>query len=255
MTPTSVGMRCPACAGEKTKVRNRRSIQRSTEPVVTNTLMAINGVVFLAEVSSGSGLTNTGVGGTLLEKGLLWGPDISVQHQYYRLLTAGFLHLSLQHILFNMLFLFFVGRQLESAIGRLNFTAVYFASLLAGSFGALLFQPLIPEAGASGALFGLLGALIVVARARGIPIWNSGLGLTLVLNIVFSLTVSDVSIAAHIGGFFGGLICGAAIVELGERRSRPQAALAACVLVAVVSVAGAIAVAGSTGLTPGGLKL
>jgi membrane associated rhomboid family serine protease len=255
MTPTSVGMRCPACAGEKTKVRNTRAIQRSSEPVVTNTLMAINGIVFLAEVSSGTVLTGTNPGGTLLAKGVLFGPAISVQHQFYRLLTAGFLHLSLQHILFNMLFLFFVGRQLEPAIGRVNFAAVYFASLLAGSFGALLFQPLVPEAGASGALFGLLGALIVVARDRGIPIWSSGLGLTLVLNIVFSLTVSDVSIAAHIGGFFGGLICGVAIVELGERRRRPQAALAACVLVAVVSVAGAIAVAGSTGLTPGGLKL
>ena len=255
MTPTSVGMRCPACAGEKTKVRNYRSIQRSSEPVVTQALMAINGIVFLTEVSSGTQLTGTGLGGTVLAKGVLFGPAISVQHQYYRLLTAGFIHLSLQHILFNMLFLYFVGRDLELAIGRVNFVAVYFASLLAGSFGALLFQPLIPEAGASGALFGLLGALIVIARDRGIPIWSSGLGITLVLNIVFSLTVSNVSIAAHIGGFFGGVICGAAIIELGEKRGRPQAALAACVLVAAVSVAAAIAVAGSTGLTPGGLKL
>jgi membrane associated rhomboid family serine protease len=248
-------MRCPACAGEKTKVRTRRSITRSTEPVVTYTLMALNGIVYLAEVSSGSALTNSSTLGTLLTKGWLDGPDISIHHQYYRLLTSGFLHLSLQHILFNMLFLFFVGRDLETAVGRLNYVAVYFASLLAGSFGALLFQPGIPGAGASGALFGLLGALIVIARDRGIPIWSSGLGITLVLNIAFSLTVSNISLGAHIGGFIGGLICGAAIVELAERRRMPRAALAVCVVVAVVGVAGAIAVAGSTGLTPNGLKL
>ncbi|HWC87742.1 MAG TPA: rhomboid family intramembrane serine protease [Solirubrobacteraceae bacterium] len=218
--------------------------------------MAVNGIVYLAEASSGSALsTSNSTAGTLLTKGVLYGPAISVNHQYYRLVTSGFLHLSLQHILFNMLFLYFIGRQLEPAIGRLNFSAVYLASLLAGSFGALLFRPDTPSAGASGALFGLLGALIIIAHDRRIPIWSSGLGITLVINIVFSLAVPNISLGAHIGGLVGGALCGAAIVELGEHRRMPQAALAVCVLVAAVSVAAAIAVAGSTGLTPNGLKL
>jgi len=173
MTPTSVGMRCPECSREKTKVRTARTLQRASEPIVTYTLIAVCALAYLAEGSSGASLTGTGASGTLLTKGWLDGPDVSVHHQYYRLLTSGFLHLDFEHILFNMIFLFFIGRMLEPAIGRLNFAAVYLASLFAGAFGALLFQPQIPTVGASGAAFGVLGALMVVARDRRIPIWSS----------------------------------------------------------------------------------
>jgi membrane associated rhomboid family serine protease len=253
MTPTSVGMRCPECAREKTKVRTARTIQRGDEPVVTYTLIAVCVIAFIAEGSTAwtlSGAPNS----KLFFDGALFGPSISVSHQYYRLVTSGFLHLNLLHILFNMVFLYYVGMLLEPAIGRLNFGVVYFVSLLAGSFGALLFQPGV-TAGASGAEFGVLGAMMVVAHDRRIPIWASGLGVTLVVNIVFSLTVSDISIGGHIGGFVGGLACGWAIVHLGERRGNRTAALAICALVAVASVAGALAVAGGTGLTPNGLTI
>ena len=92
-----------------------------------------------------------------------------------------------------MLSLWFVGQVLEPAIGRVNFAAVYLASLFAGSFGALLFQPNAVTVGASGAIFGIFGALIVVARARGIPIWQSGLGPCLVLNLLFSVSFRGIS--------------------------------------------------------------
>ncbi len=154
-----------------------------------------------------------------------------------------------------MVFLYIMGPMLEPAIGRVNFAAVYFASLLAGSFGALLFQPGVPTIGASGACFGILGALIVVAYYRGISIWQSGLGVTLLINIVFSLSFSGISIGGHLGGVVGGAAAGWMIVQLGERRRMPAAALAGCLLVAVISVAAAIAVAGSHGLTPNGLGL
>ncbi len=150
-------------------------------------------------------------------------PTSSTCTEYYRLVTAGFLHDGLLHIAFNMLFLFFMGPMLEPAIGRLNFCVVYFVSLLAGSFGALLFSPQVPTVGASGACFGILGALIVVAHYRGISIWQSGLGLTLVINIVFSLSVSGISIGGHLGGVVGGAICGWLIVQLGERRQMQAA--------------------------------
>jgi membrane associated rhomboid family serine protease len=209
--------------------------------------------VFIAEEAGGASLGGGGGSSTVLSHGALYGPAIVHQHEYWRLLTSGFLHYSLLHIAFNMFFLYVMGAMLEPAIGHLNFAFVYLTSLFAGSFGALLFQPDALTAGASGACFGVLGALIVVAHARRIPIWQSGLGPTLLINIVFSLSVNGISIGGHIGGLIGGLICGALIVELGERRKMQSLALAGCVLVAVVSVAAAIAVAGSSGLTPNGV--
>lgn len=255
MTPTPVGMRCPECARERTKVKKIRA--RPTAPVVTQVLLAINVIVFVAETATGSPLGGVSPGslGTLYQKGALAGPLVSILHQYYRLLTAGFLHDGILHIAFNMWFLFVLGPMLETAVGRLNYVVVYLVSLLAGSFGALLFQPLAPTVGASGALFGVLGALMVVAHYRGISIWQSGLALTLIINIVFSLTVANISIGGHLGGFVGGAICGWLIVTLGERRSMPAVAIAGCVVVAAISVAAAIAVAGGQGLTPHGLTI
>ena len=258
MTPTPVGMRCPECARDRTKVKTVRSgVRGGSTPTVTQILIAINVLVFVAETATGSSLGGIGGSspGTVYLKGALFGPYIADSHQYYRLLTAGFLHDGLLHILFNMVFLWFMGQMLEPAIGRLNFVVVYFVSLLAGSFGALLFQPDVGTVGASGACFGILGALMVVAYYRGISIWQSGLGITLLINIVFSLSVAGISIGAHLGGVVGGAICGWLIVQLGEKRRQPQVAIAACLLVAVISVIGALAVASGTGLTPNGINL
>jgi membrane associated rhomboid family serine protease len=185
--------------------------------------------------------------------GVLYGPYITDSHQYWRLLTVGFLHDGLFHILVNMLSLYWLGMALEPAIGSVNFAAVYLASLLAGSFGALLFSPGIPSVGASGAIFGIFGALIVIAYRRGISIWQSGLGFVLVLNLVISFTFRGISIGAHLAGLLAGLIAGALVVELAERRGLRSLALLGCALLAVASVAGAIAVAGGTGLAPSGV--
>jgi membrane associated rhomboid family serine protease len=255
MTPTSVGMRCPECARERTKVKTVGSAP--SRPVVTQALIAINVIVFVAETASGASLGGVGQGsfGTVYEHGALWGPLITQNHDYYRLLTSGFLHDGLLHILFNMVFLYFMGAMLEPAIGRLNFGVVYFVSLLAGSFGALLFEPQAVTVGASGACFGVLGALIVVSHYRGISIWQSGLAMILIINIVFDLSVSGISIGGHIAGAVAGAICGWLIIELGERRRMPAAALAGCVAVAVISVVAAIAVAGGHGLTPNGITI
>jgi membrane associated rhomboid family serine protease len=253
MTPTSVGMRCPECARERTKVRrvpNRPAA--SGVPIVTRALIAINVVVFVVETASGAPLGGGG-GGSVWYHGLLFGPYITQSHEYWRLLTAGFLHDGLFHILVNMISLYWVGMMLEPAIGSVNFAAVYFASLLAGSFGALLFTPGYPSVGASGAIFGIFGALIVVAWRRGIPLWQSGLGFVLVLNLIISISFRGISIGAHLGGLIAGVICGFLIVELAERRRSPWLALLGCGAVAVASVVGAIAVAGGPGLAPNGI--
>lgn len=252
MTPTSVGMRCPQCARERTKVSTIRSVRAGVS--ITQALIAINVLVFIAEAASGASLGG-GVAGTIMRKGFLDGPDIAFQHQYWRLLTSGFLHDGLLHIAFNMYFLYVLGAMLEPAIGRVNFVAVYLASLLAGAFGALLLTPDAATLGASGAIFGVLGALIAVARARRISIWQSGLGLVLVINLAFSFTVANISIGGHLGGLAGGFLAGMAITELQERRHVRHAGVLACVVIAVLSVAGAIAVAGSHGLAPNGLTL
>jgi len=260
MTPTPVGMRCPECSRERTKVKTASMMRNPAlgRYSVTQILIAINVIVFLGEVASGTPLGGVGSGGfgTLYTDGALFGPYlIHGHHAYYRLLTSGFLHDGLLHILFNMVFLYFVGPSLEAAIGKVNFVAIYFASLLAGSFGALALTPLAPTVGASGALFGLLGALVVVAHYRGISIWSSGLGPTLLINIVFSLTIADISIGAHVGGFIGGLICGVLYMELVDRRRMQKPFLLGCLLVAAVSVVAAIAVAGGAGIAPNGLTI
>ena len=263
MTPTSVGMRCPECSRDRTKVRTARSISRT--PTVTQVLIALNVIVFLAEVATGVTFGG-GDSGWVYFHGALYGPALTAHnfpppfplsgtHQYWRLLTAGFLHASFIHIALNMVSLWFVGRVLEPAIGRAPFVAIYFASLLAGSFGALLFQPDIPTLGASTAIFGIFGALIVVARYRGIPIWQSGLAPILIINVFFTLSDRNISFGGHLGGLAAGLICGWLVVEWGERRRMMNLALAGCAGLALVSIVAGIAVAGSHGLAPGGVTL
>jgi membrane associated rhomboid family serine protease len=251
MTPTPVGMRCPECARDRTRVKTVRS--GPSAPVVTQALIVINVLVFIAETAAGASLSGGGPAGQVYLKGALFGPLIEHQHEYWRIVTSGFLHDGLLHIAFNMFFLYIMGSILEPAIGSLNFAAVYFASLIAGSFGALLFQPNVPTVGASGACFGVLGALIVVAYYRHIPIWQSGLGVTLLINIVFSLTISNISIGGHLGGLVGGAITGWLFVQIAERRSQRALALTGCAIVAVASFAAAIAVAGGHGLAPHGI--
>jgi membrane associated rhomboid family serine protease len=262
MTPTPVGMRCPECSRERTRVtRGIRS--RPAVPRATQILIAINVIVFLAETAAGAPLGGGG-GGTIWTHGALFGPALTGNnpnpfytgtHEYWRLLSSGFIHDGILHIGINMLSLYFVGAALEPAIGSRNFVVVYLTSLLAGSFGAVLFQPDYPTIGASGAIFGVFGALIVVARYRGIPFWQSGLGFILVVNLLFSLSVRGISIGGHLGGLVAGLIAGWLVLEFDERRSMPAVAMAGCLLIAVVSVIGALAVAGSTGLTPNGFTI
>jgi membrane associated rhomboid family serine protease len=230
---------------------------------VTQALIVINVIVFLAETAAGSGFSSGG-GGTVWTHGVLFGPALTGHnpfpiytgvHQYWRIVTGGFLHDGVFHILVNMVSLYFVGSVLEPAVGRVNFAAIYFASLLSGSFGALLFQPQLPTVGASGAIFGIFGALIVVARNRGIPFWQSGLGPILLVNLLFSLTFRGISIGGHLGGLIGGLITGMIVLELAERRHLRALALAGCALLGAASFAAAIAVAGSHGLAPNGITL
>jgi membrane associated rhomboid family serine protease len=247
MTPTPVGMRCPECMRQRTKVvRNPVGTpgQFSAFPA-TMVLIAINVIVYLIEIAHGGG----GLGGlstkTIYDLGGLFGPAVS-EGEWYRLVTSGFVHVSPLHIAFNMVLLFFLGRLLEPALGTPRFLALYFASLLAGSFGVMLLDPNAVSAGASGAIFGLAGATFVIARGRGMDAIAGEIGFLIVFNLVFTFAAANISVGAHLGGLVGGVLCALAIVA-GERgmlgRQRRIAEFAVMAAVAVVSVLGALAVA------------
>jgi membrane associated rhomboid family serine protease len=242
MTPTPVGMRCPECARQRTRVHRMPSRGTTGEPTVTMAIVAVNVLVFLGQLASGSGFGR--VSGELITRGALYGQAIDPGHDYWRLVTSGFLHANLLHVAFNMWFVWALGTMLEPALGRVRFAVLYFTALLCGSFGVLLLEPNALTVGASGAAFGLLGAAIVEARSRGIDIWASGLGLVAVLNFGITFTLPGISIGGHVGGFAGGVLVGL-IYLVADRRRLPQAvAIGACVVLALAAVVGAIMVAG-----------
>ncbi|HEX7610343.1 MAG TPA: rhomboid family intramembrane serine protease [Solirubrobacteraceae bacterium] len=255
MTTTSVGMRCPECARQTTKVKRMRDM--SAGPQVTIALIAMNVIAFLAE---GGGLSLNGeASGSLLTKGALLGssedPHLigqGVAHgQYWRIVTGGFLHANLLHIGFNMWVLYYLGSMLEPALGRLKFGLVYAVSLLAGSLGALLVSPHTITVGASGAVFGLMGVAAVEMRARQIPIMQSGVGTLILINLVISFTLPGISWGGHVGGLIGGILAALAL-QAGERRRAQTLALLACGAIGVASVAGSIAAAESSEVEPVG---
>jgi membrane associated rhomboid family serine protease len=213
----------------------------------TVALIAINVIVFLVEIGGGSGgLTReipvTGIVGDLGLRGVA-----VAEGEWYRLVTGGFLHASLIHIGFNMFLLFILGRLLEPAIGTPRFVALYFASLLAGSLGALaLTESVAITIGASGAIFGVLGATVLIARNRGNNQIAGELVLLLVINLAYSFGANHISVGGHIGGLVGGVLCALAILA-GERgmlgRNRLAVELAAMAAVGVASVLISIAIA------------
>ena len=162
----------------------------------------------------------------------------------WRIVTAGFLHAGLLHIAINMFALFILGTLLEPGIGTPRFLAVYFVSLLAGSFGALLLDPNETTVGASGAIFGLMSAAFIVARHRGLEQLASQIGFYVILNLVFTFGVPGISVGGHLGGLIGG---GSprSLITFAERRAARPVALEVLGMLAIgaVSVAGALAAA------------
>jgi membrane associated rhomboid family serine protease len=241
MTATSVGMRCPECARQRTRVRTAGSLQG--DPTLTYVLIGLNVIVALGALLSGGSLL--GGGSALHGYGTVSGPAVA-SGDYLRLLTAGFLHYGPLHLLLNMYVLYILGGMLEPAIGKLRFALIYFVSLLAGSFGAVLLTPYASTAGASGAIFGLMGAAFMLMRSRGINPMQSGLGVLILLNLGITFLIPGISIGGHLGGLVGGAVAGLLLFELGERLRVPAAVPA----ILVVGL-GALAVVGSIAFASG----
>jgi len=238
MTTASVGFHCPECAGAgRQKVYTGRAAFGAAKSVVlTPALIAINVGVFLLTLGGGGSASEIGEK-TLLKYGL-YGPAVSEGHEWYRIITSGFLHSGLLHIGFNMYALWIVGNILEPALGRLRFAIVYFGGLIAGSLGALIIEPNQFAVGASGAIFALFAALFVAQRAAGINAWKSGIALTIGLNLIITLTLPHISKGAHLGGLLGGALLAWILIEGPRRATNRQApVIAAIVLVPVLFLA------------------
>jgi membrane associated rhomboid family serine protease len=246
MTTSPVGMRCPECARQTTKVRTLRATSRRSYEV-TIALIAINVIVFIAEGSGAYSLTGSTSNSWLLNHGFLFAPLIRYSHDYWRLVTSGFLHLDLLHIASNMYVLYWVGRLLEPAIGRRRFLAIYFTGLLAGSFGVFIVSPGSETVGASGAIFGLMGAAFTEAHRRGADQVRNQLVILIVINLVITLSVPGISIGAHLGGLIGGGLATLGFQQ-GDRVRSPALGYALCLAIAVIAVVGAIVVADHTSL-------
>ena len=261
MTHAAVGLRCPDCAGRARaggfRPRPRAQVLRpraitTTAPVVTYALIAANLVMFalttnLNQLSSGFGLGGAGPINALGYRLALFGPAVS-SGEYYRLITGAFVHDGLLHIGFNMWALWILGSVFESTVGSGRMAAVYFVSLLAGSFGALWLSPLSPTVGASGAIFGLMGALFVFERQRGLGVMRGGIGGWIVINLLFTFYAHNaISIGGHIGGLIGGGLAGFALSGYGRGHMAygrlGAASLLGLAAIGVVSVVGALQVA------------
>jgi membrane associated rhomboid family serine protease len=236
-----VGIRCPdhATAGGKTS-GPRRAARTTTRqlsqygPFVTFALIGINVAVYLVELLSGAGLSASS--GWIYEHGVLYGPAVA-DGDWWRLITAPFLHYGILHLGLNMLVLWFIGPPLEDYFGHGRYLLVYVVSGLAGSAGALIWSPNALTVGASGAIWGIMGAALVLEARRIYVFGGQAMGLVL-FNLVITFLVPGVSIGGHIGGFVGGALCALAFSSF--KRS-PALATLSMAAVGALSVAVAMA--------------
>lgn len=242
MTVTPVGMRCPECARQRTKVTRGVGSAGTAEAPVTFALIAISVAAFLA-VLAGGGTMGRG-GGTVTIEGGLAAPFVA-NGEVYRIVTSAFLHAGIFHLAVNMFVTYILGRLLEPAIGSLRFAGIYAVAVLGGSFGALLLDPNAITVGASGGIFGLMAAAFLIARDRGVHQVSQQIGLFIVLNLVITFSIPGISVGGHLGGLIGGGL--AALVVSGlERRRIPNAGILEALALAglgAVAVAGALAAA------------
>jgi len=244
MTP--VGPRCPDHATQgrprlrapaTERAARRIAYIRTDQPFVSYGLIGLNVLVYLITVAQGAGINSPG--GSLFDKWLLFGPAVA-KGDWWRLITAAFLHANILHIGLNMLAVGWLGAPVERFIGHARYLALYLVSGLAGSAGALIATPTSPTVGASGAIFGILGALLIIEyQATGSL---AGQAFTLiVINLAFSFTVSGISVGGHIGGLVGGIAAMLALSRFGRGHvayGRPGlVGIAALVAVGALSVA------------------
>ena len=216
MTFGPVGIRCPDHSGQaRGTARVVQGVQRRSTRypgIVTTTLIAVNVGIYLLQLAGGASVNANS--GWIFEHGALYGPLVA-QGEWYRLITAAFLHYGPIHLGLNMLALYWIGRPLEDWLGPLRYLLLYLVAGLAGSAGALIANPTAVTVGASGAIFGILGAAIVLERQKTYVLGGSAITL-LVVNLAFTFAVPGISIGGHLGGLAGGALCILALSRFGK---------------------------------------
>jgi membrane associated rhomboid family serine protease len=204
-----VGIRCPECAGRPTGVKKataglRAAAGESGSSTVTKVFIGVNVVVFLLEMTRAGLINDYG----------LYGPFVA-EGDWWRLITAAFLHGGIVHLFLNMLMLWWFGSPLEALLGPGRFVGLYLVSALAGSAGALVLSPQALTVGASGAVFGILGAGLLLERRR-IYVFGGGALMVVLFNLAFSFLVPNISIGGHLGGLGGGMLAMLALSRFGR---------------------------------------
>ncbi len=230
--PAAVGVQCVDCVNEAARATPRTTTvlggrPAAGGPVVTMTLIGLCVALWLAQQAS-----------PRVFQDLAFAPAIG-EHEPWRFLTSAFLHGPLVHILFNMLALWMLGPYAEALLGRARFLALYLLSALGGSVAYLLLTPLTSNdglVGASGAVFGLFGAIIVLNRSRGLA--TQGIWFNLAINAALPLIYPQIAWQAHLGGFLTGLLL--AFVYARARRSAALAWGASAGLAAVLTAVAAL---------------
>jgi rhomboid protease GluP len=226
---------------------SRRLFEITPHVVVTRAMVAANAVVFVLMVLSGAGLFSPNAD-TLVAWGANYGPQ-TLDGQWWRLLTCMFVHIGLIHVALNMWVLWDVGHLVERLVGNVGFLVLYLVSGLFGSLASVYWNPYVTSAGASGAVFGVFGALFgfMLLRGDSVPkeilrsLRSSGLTF-LAYNLIFGLSVRGIDTAAHVGGFVAGLACGVMMsqpldrVAAITRSARNLATLAAATVLLAIAV-------------------
>jgi membrane associated rhomboid family serine protease len=199
MRSASIGYKCPSCASDSTQVikgiNRNRFIPSQKNTQVTKFLSISLLVVYVFQFL---------LGDVLIANFALFAPSVT-NGQWWLLITAGFLHGSIIHLLFNVYILWVLGSQLENIVGKAKFIIIYFGSLLGGSLASYLFSPIGSYSiGASGAIFGLMGAMLVVGRKRNLDI--SQITTLVVINVVIGFVLSGIDWRAHLGGLAAGAL-------------------------------------------------
>jgi membrane associated rhomboid family serine protease len=211
MTTAAVGVRCPECAGgggsgAGAGARWLRARVGSDALLATGAILALNILLYLVEAAQVGSIVYVD-GAKLVTDGAVYGPAIA-DGEWYRMVTGAFLHASIIHIAFNMYLFWLLGGALERYAGTARLLAVYAAAVLWGSVGALLLSPDAYTIGASGGVFGLMAALYLLERQRGVALLGGSVGLLLVVNLVIGFMVPGISVGGHVGGIVGGAAAG-----------------------------------------------
>jgi membrane associated rhomboid family serine protease len=217
MVYAPVGIRCPEHAGvaqgtQRVTQGLRRASFEGTGAIVTKFLIAANVGIYLLELAAGGQFNGTG--NRIYQEGALYGPLVA-NGDWWRLFTSAFLHYGPIHLGLNMLGLWWFGSAIEEALGRGRYLLLYIVSGLAGAAGALRVSPESVTVGASGALFGILGAAFVLERQGNHVFGGGALGL-IAINLVFTFAIPGISIGGHLGGLVGGALAMLALSRFGR---------------------------------------